>query len=801
MKVPLSWLREFVSIEAPVTDQAARLTLAGLEIENIEERGRELAGIVVGEIVRIDPHPQADRLSLCQVRAGTEGLQCVICGAPNARVGARVPYATPGSVLPGGRRIEVAEVRGVRSVGMLCSEAELGLGGDAGGLLILSPDAVPGQPLATHLGLDETVLEVSITPNRGDCLSILGLARELAALYGAKLRRRRVRVREQGMPAASLITVSIDDPIGCARYAARYISDVRVAPSPAWLQRRLLAVDLRPINNIVDATNFVMLERGQPLHAFDHDRLPERRIVVRRAGADKTIRTLDDRERSLEPSDLLITTGAVPVAIAGVMGAANSDVTPETRNILLESAWFNPSTIRRTARRLGLRSEASYRFERGVDIEGVLPALDRAAALIAELSRGHVAPGAVEAYPTPRRAPQIELRVPRIEFLLGLPVGRGEASDTLRRLGAEVTSGGRSVLRVTPPSYRHDLEREIDLIEEVIRLLGYQRVPTTVPAVAMRSGGRSAAGAWEAELRRFMAGQGFHEMVTWSFTTTRYNQLFHGIGVPASEPVRILNPIVADEPEMRFSLCPGLLQAVRTNLNQGETSVAGFTVGKVFWADQRPAEGRRLAAVLAGSLPRTGLGVTDAAVDFLDAKGALESVLAQLRLLDRVRWERPAEGYAAFHPGKSALAMIDSRSLAVVGALHPEIEAELGFERPCWLFEFDLERGLEYVPPRFVFHDLPRFPAVVRDVAIVADADFASDRVNRFVRQWSDQVVERVVLFDQYMGPPIPEGKKSLAYSIAYRAADRTLTDDEVNELHQRLVSDLTAALAVELRR
>jgi len=800
MKVPISWLREFVAIEVSPRELAERLTLAGIEVERIEDLGRELAGVVVGEIVAVEPHPQADRLVVCTVQASGPDAQRVVCGAPNARTGLRVPYAMPGATLPDGRRIEAVDLRGIRSAGMLCSEVELGLGEDASGLLELAADAVPGTALAAHLGIEETVLEVAITPNRGDCLSVLGLAREIGALYGLKLNRQRARLREQGSPASARIAVTIEDAEACARYSARYIEGVRPAPSPAWMQHRLLAAGLRPINNIVDVTNYVMLERGQPLHAFDYDRLPAPRIVVRRAGTTGSIRTLDERDRTLEPGDLLITTGAEAVAIAGVMGGANSEVTPETRNILLESAWFDPSTVRSTGRRLGLRSESSYRFERGVDLEGVLPALDRAAALMAELGGGRIAPGVVEAYPSPRRRAVIDLRVPRVEFLLGLPVSRSEAAAALHRLGARVRAKSPRVLSVEPPSFRNDLEREIDLIEEIVRLLGYGQVPTTLPTAEMQGGARPAHRDWERDLRQLLAGQGLHELVMWSFATARSNELFRGVGVPTTDPVRIRNPVVSEDDEMRFSLCPGLVQAVRTNLNFGEASIAAFTVGKVFWMADRPAEGHRLAAVLSGSPPEIDLKGAQRPLDFLDIKGALENVLAHLRVLDRVQWQRPGEGQTTFHPGKSALAVIDDRPLAVVGALHPETEVELGLDQVCWLFELDLDGVLEYVPARPVFTDLPRFPAVVRDVAVVTEADFASDQVVRFVRGWNRQVVDRVELFDEYTGAPIPEGKKSLAYSIAYRAADRTLTDDEVNRLHQALLADLHSALPVEFR-
>jgi phenylalanyl-tRNA synthetase beta chain len=802
MKVPLSWLREFIDIPVPVAELASRLTMAGVEVEGIEQCGSELAEVVVGEIVSVERHPDADRLVVCQVRAGGVDLARVVCGAPNARAGLRVPYAKPGAMLPAGRRIEVAEVRGVVSSGMLCSKAELGLGDEVHGLLELPGDAVPGQPLAVHLGLEDTVLEIAVTPNRGDCLSVLGLAREIAALYDLKLRLPRFRLREQGtVRAASLATVRIDDPSGCSRYAARLIGDLTVGPSPTWLQQRLRAAELRPLNHIVDVTNYVMLELGQPLHAFDYDRLPEKQIVVRRAGGDRVMRSLDGRDRTLESADLLITTGEIPIAIAGVMGGANSEVVQETRQVLLESARFDPATIRRTARRLGLRSEASYRFERGVDVKRVRFALDRAAALIAQLGGGRVAAGVVEAYPAPHVPSVIELRTSRMEFLLGFPVPTAEARSALRRVGARTKARNAKILKVELPSYRHDLEREVDLIEEVIRLLGYERIPTRLPAVEMVAGERSLHSIRESDLRRFMANQGFHELVTWSFASTKANQIFRGIGVPSDRPVRILNPITAEESELRFSLCPGLLDAVRTNANVGEPSVAAFAIGKVFWMSDRPAEGRRMAAILFGTLPTVALGKQRPSVHFLDAKGALENILQRLGVLDRVSWQRPGDGQGLFHPGKAALAIVEGQPVAVVGALHPDLEAELEVAQACCVFELDLERVLEYVPARSILTDLPRFPEVVRDVAVVVGHGFASDRVVKFVRQWNRGLVERVTLFDEYVGPPIPEGRKSLAYSIAYRSADRTLTDDEVNRLHQQLISDLRAALPVELRQ
>jgi phenylalanyl-tRNA synthetase beta chain len=798
MKVTWNWLREFVALELRLPQLAERLTMAGFEVESIEESGRELSAVVCAEIVQVRPHPDADRLSVCDVRATDDTTVQVVCGAPNLRAGDRVAYAPPGSSLPGDRRISTTEVRGLASAGMLCSEAELGVGLDASSILILPNDAAIGDRVAAILGMEDTILDIAVTPNRGDCLSVLGIAREIAALTGQPLSRQRLSVREADEAVASLIAIRVADPDLCGRYVGRVISNVKIAPSPLWMQCRLRAVGLRPINNVVDVTNYVMIERGQPLHAFDYDRLPHKEIVVRRAGSDATFTTLDAQTRTLHPDDLLIASGEEAVAIAGIMGGMDTEVTLSTRRILLESAWFAPSSVRRTARHLGLRTEASYRFERTTDIDGVTLAADRAAALIAKLSGGSVARGRVDAYPSARSPAPIALRLKRVDDLLGMSLPRTEVVSRLKSLGLSVSPATRGTLTVVPPACRSDLSREVDLIEEIVRLGGYENIPTTLPECALSGAGESGDIRRQRELKRFLAALGFNETVLLSFCSRRLNELFPGVG-ERRRPVTILNPVAQDEPEMRLSLCSGLIRVVRDNRDQGAAHVALFSVGKVFWREAAFSEGLRLAGAIGRRIPSSDLG-KEVPAEFVDAKGVAEAVLDFLGIRD-ARWI-PATDLPAFHPGKTARIEVNGAVVGIIGGLHPAVEEELRVESPCWMFELDLQRVLEYCPARIVYQDLPRFPAVVRDLAVVAEEGFASDQLIYFVREWSNasQLIEDIRLFDHYVGPPIPAGKKSLAYSISYRAPDRTLTDAEVNEMHARLIAAVTKALHVEPR-
>lgn len=798
MKVPLRWLDEFVPLGMDAAELCRRLTMGGLEVEGIEELAADLRGVVVARVTATRPHPEGERLTVCEVDAGAGSIAEVVCGAPNVGSGMRVAFAREGAELPGGVRIDSAVIRGVASAGMLCSEAELGLGADSSGIMALPRSAPLGADVGEYLGARDTVLEIAITPNRGDCLSVLGLAREVALLTGARLRARRARLAESGEPVSGAISVSIDDAAGCRRYAARIVRGVRVEPSPLWLRLRLEAAGVRSINNVVDVTNYVMLERGQPLHAFDLQRLPAPQIVVRRAGATEAIQTLDGVVRALQADDLLITTGAEAIALAGVMGGADTEVHDDTRDLLLESAWFDPASIRRTARRLDLGSEASYRFERCVDIGGVIDALDRAAALIVELAGGAVAPGVVDVYPGQRAVRPIELRPQRVNQILGVSFNAKEIRRTMTALGAEVRAAGGGALSVVPPSHRADLEREIDLIEEVARVAGYDRIPAHMPARELAAGGIPARVALEREIRWLLRGAGLSELIGLAFATPEANALLPGVNV-GGRPLRVINPIIRDETELRTSLLQSVVAMWRHNRNQGAASICGFSIAKVYWWAEEPREGWRLAGLIAGSSPVAGLG-TRRPVEFAEMKGILENLFDHLGLGERVIWERTVR-WASLHPGKSATLRIGAQTIGIVGALHPDAEVALDIGGDHWLFEVDLDGVASHPPAPKLFRSLPRFPAVVRDLALVVDLDFRSDDIVRFVREWNRDLVEAVRLFDEYVGSPIAPGKKSLAYSVAYRAADRTLTDEEVNALQDQLLSALEKRFRVEHRQ
>jgi phenylalanyl-tRNA synthetase beta chain len=801
MKVTLNWLREFVPIEVPLDRLAERLALAGFEVEGINEQGAE--PVSIARITSIQPHPQSDHLAVCFVTTGREPLP-VVCGATNMKVGDHVALAPEGTVLSNGQRVERLEIRGQLSCGMLCSEAELGLSQDHSGLLILPAEAPLGAALFAFLGLRDTILDIAVTPNRGDCLSVLGLAREIAALTGVFLHARKPRVRESGAIITEQARVNIEDPDLCPRYAARVVTGVQVAPSPAWMRWRLEAAGIRSLNNLVDVTNYVMIERGQPLHAFDLPSLAGAAIVVRRAREISVIRTLDGQERQLTPDDLLICDRDRGVAIAGVMGGENSEVQEQTTALLLESAYFVPETVRRTARRLGLRSEASYRFERGVDPQGTVIALNRAVELLTQLSGGQISHGVIDVCPQPPASAQIPLRAARVSSFLGTKVDEQEMKRCLHTLGMKVKQERRGVWRVTAPSYRADLTQEADLIEEIARLRGYDTIPTLLPRSEVQEKKPDLESVWSKRVRLCLTAQGLAEILSMSFTSAQLNSLFSGL-VPGSLPIALLNPLSTEDAEMRRSLLSNLLRTLQLNLRQGESGVTFFELGKVFYMgnggsfiDQKQ-ERLNLAGVLYGSWPATGLRQEGQRIDFADLKGVLDAVWQELHYATPVRWHRANE-ISFLHPGKAAVLSIDGTVLGVAGALHPTLCTAFDLHEIPWVFELDFALLLREARPLTPYQSLPRFPVAVRDVAIVADEELPVQAVVDAVQALSNPLIVNVRLFDLYRGDPIPAHKKSLAYSIAYRATDRTLTATEVNTLHAQIVDHLVQTLGIEVR-
>ncbi|HJX11117.1 MAG TPA: phenylalanine--tRNA ligase subunit beta [Candidatus Binatia bacterium] len=644
------------------------------------------------------------------------------------------------------------------------------------------------------------LFEVAVTPNRGDCLGLAGLAREVSVLTGGQTKTAPVGLHGKEPDIAKRISIQIETPRLCPRYSARIVDGVSVAPSPAWVRVRLESCGIRSINNIVDITNYVMLETGQPLHAFDLDRLPARRIVVRTAGGQRKFTALDGVERELEAEDLLICDGEVPVALAGVMGGVDSEVTAETRSVLLESANFEPTAIRRTAKRLALHSEASHRFERGVDPEGTVAALNRAVYLIGKLAGGTPVAGVADRYPRKPRASTLRLRLERVEKLLGVRVEAGQAEKLLKSLGLNARREAKQKrITVVSSARRPDLSRETDLIEEIARLHGYEKIPTTLPP--LRSGGKKDYRlAWERRMRSFLAGEGFVEVINLPFTTETLNHSFVGLWEDAPTPVAVMNPLAKENAEMRLSLLPGLIENLRLNLAQKAETFYAYQLGKSFRAgsDDESEERQCLAGVIFGARPRVGLRHGDTATPgFLDCKGLVEGILDLLHVQAPVTWS--LETIGILHPGRAAALHLAGRKLGRLGQMHPDVCDEFGLP-PFVAFELDFDGLLEYAPRQIAARSLPRFPSVERDFAVVVDRDFPSRQIVDWIKNRGETLIEDVSVFDQYMGPPIPEAKKSLAYKVSYRAEDRTLTDSEVNSLHQTLVEQIGQLFGAQLR-
>jgi len=799
MKVSFNWLRELVEVVPTPVELADRLTMAGLEVEGVEEIRPTFTQVVVGRIQAIDPPPRGERVSLCRVDVGKTVVP-ILCGAPKVAVGLRVAVALPGAELPGGRQIQEALIGGARSVGMLCSEKELGLGEDGAGLLILDERATPGIDLAQVLQLHDHILEVAVTANRGDCLSHWGMAREVAALTGAALRLKAVRPREGTTSIQDLTAVTVKAADLCPRYAARVIQGVSIGSSPFWLRRRLVLSGLRPINNVVDATNYVLLEMGQPLHAFDHARLEGWRIVVRRAVKGERIVTLDGVERPLEPGMLVIADAVRPVAIAGVMGGLATEVTGTTKNLLLESALFQPVSIRRTAKALTLSSESSYRFERGVDPEGVDRALDRVAALIVGLAGGQVARGLIDIQAARRRRTSLRLRVERVRQVLGGAVALPEVGRVLRRIQCRVKPQGSKVLAVAPPSHRLDLTREIDLVEEVARLRGFDQIPTSRPASEVRPAGVSSFWGIERQMRRLLTARGFQETVNFSFTR---EELLDKLRLPADDPrrhlLRIRNPL-GGEAVLRSILLPSLLENLVLNESRGSRDAKLFEIARVFRPQPgaaAPVEVRTVAVVAAGDRLPAWWGTKGERVDFYDLKGVVET-------LDKIVGVslalRAAADIPYLHPGQQAEVVLEGDAVGSIGALHPEVIRNFDLKTVAVAMEIDLDRLDRDRKPQARYSLLPRYPGVFRDMAVVVPERMRAAEVEGAIRRAGGALVEGVRPFDVYRGEPVPEGKKSLAFSIQYRAADRTLTDEEVATIHRKILEAVERDLGGVLR-
>lgn len=814
MKALWSWLLELVDLpHAPtVLEGVAALTAGGLEVEGKTDLGAGFSGVVVAQVVGKRPHPDSTKLTLVDVITERDGVATqVVCGAPNVpEAGRKVLWARPGATLPGGLTLGVKPVKGIESPGMLCAEDELGLGDDHDGIIVLAADDATalGAPAQRALGVDDWLLDVNVPANRGDCLGHEGLARELAALLGGRLVARDFSADlaelASSLTAAELVTLGIDEP-GCPRYVARVVDGVTVGPSPRRFAQRLRAVGVRPISNLVDVTNYVLFELGQPLHAFDWHRLAAPpQIGVRRARAGEHLTTLDGQDRSLVEGDLVITDGSGPIALAGVMGGLATEVSATTARVLLESASFEPRSIRRTARRTGLLSEASQRFERGVDPALAARAATRAAVLLARLGGGTIAVGEVDHDRRRPPAPPVPLRLARAQALTGTTLDAAAVEDALARLGCAAVADGDGRWAVTPPSARADLTREVDLIEDVLRVVGYGNVPATLPAL-------SAApitlvhGAAD-QVRRALAGAGLAEAITFGFqAVARVEALGLATDDRRAQPIFVRNPMSLDQAVMRTSLVPNLVAAIARNHSFGVPDVALFEVGSVFLrAAGQPATGEptaladeptQVAVVLAGSRPRRFAAPEP--WDVFDAKGFALAALAALGARD-VATEGGAD-VPYLHPGIAARITVGGVAVGRVGELHPDVRARLGVDTPVFVAELDLSLVAAAGPTQM--RPVPRFPASSRDISLLLPESVPAAQVEAVVTGAAEPLLERVTLAEEYrdadkLGPD----KKSQLWSLTYRAADRTLTDAEIDAAHEGLVARLTQALPAARR-
>ncbi len=793
MKVVLSWLREFVRVEQEAEDLAEILNAKGIHVEEILRPWEGLEGVVVARVLEVRDHPDSDTLCVATVDVGPGGRMEVVAGVRNMRPGDLVPYAVPGARVPAlPEPLGVRKIRGVESNGMLCSPMELAIAPSHSGILILPPGLQPGVDVKATFGLDDAVLDVEIEPNRPDLMCVFGIAREVAAATGLPLTRPDTAVEQSREEAGAVATVEVRDLERCPRYLARVVRGVSIGPSPISVQARLTAAGMRPLWNAVDATNYAMLELGQPLHPFDLALLEGGGIIVRRAEQGERIVTLDDVERTLTAEDLVIADHAKAMAIAGVMGSAGAEVHPRTQDIFLESANFERRGVLRTARRLALHTEASSRFERGVDPEAVGPTAARAASLIAAWSGGSVLAGAVEQGSVPERR-HLTVRAGRASRLLGYPVSPEGAAEAFESLGIEAVLAQGDEVDVEVPGYRVDLEREVDLIEEIVRVEGYDLLPSTRPGVR-QAGGVADSFALRRRIRDGLVRAGLREAYSLSFASRADLEL-----MGRSDGVLMANPLTSEEAWLRRSLVPGLLKAVARNGSRGVRGVALFETGHVFApgdGDEPVDEREHVAFVLAGTASSGYPGETRT-LGFFDAKGALETLFAVLGIGD---WELGEPPGVPFHPARSAAVLIGGQRAGAIGELRPQVTESS--DLPAGTSVAELEAGVlgRHAASTITLRDVPRYPPIHRDLAFVVDEAIPAADVRRGIERAAGALLDRIELFDVFAGAPIAPGKKSLAYSLDFRAPDRTLTDEEAEAAVTTIVERLAADVGAELR-
>ena len=799
MLVPMNWLKEYVELDEnyDLAELGEQLTMTGSKVEECITLGEDITKVVVGKILTLDPHPNADKLVVCKVDVGVEIIQ-IVTGASNVAPGQLVPIAIHGSKLPGDVVIKRGKLRGVESQGMMCSGEELQIkdsdypGAEVDGILILQEDYPLGMDIKEALDLGGEVIDFEITSNRPDCLSMVGMAKEFAVTTGKTWSMPEIVVQQGVGNIQDELQVEVKNADLCPRYIARVVKDIKIEPSPLWMRRRLAAAGVRPINNIVDITNYVMLELGQPMHAFDLDKVGGRKIIVRPAAPGETLVTLDHKSRTLNPGMLVIADSEKPIAVAGVMGGANTEISDSTNQIVFESALFDGASVRMTSKVLGLRSESSGRFEKGLDINMALTAVDRAVQLVQELDAGTVLEGRIDVLGASTEKRKLTVNINGINQLLGLNLPHVEITKILNDLGLEASVEG-DLLMVLVPTFRNDIEGEADLAEEVARIYGYDRIPMTLMEGSASRGTRTQTENQVDQIKQALVGMGMYEMITYSFTSPR---IYESIGWESDEKfpdaVKISNPLGEDQSIMRTTLLPNLLEVLSRNFNRRLESCSVFEINPVFLPKSLPLTD------LPEEILTLALGEYGKGSDFYSLKGKIEVLVSLMGLIDRVTYQPTT--HPALHPGRTAEVMLDGKAVGIFGEVHPKVGEGYELAAKVLLGEINLLVLLEQADTNKQYQTLPKYPAVTRDLAFIVEKTVPAARIVEQIRKGGGAILEEVSLFDIYEGSQIPEGRKSMAYALSYRASDRTLKDEEVNKAHEKIVGLLKAEFDAALR-
>lgn len=793
MNLPMSWLNDYMDIDVEPKEYADRMTMSGSKVEGFENMGESVQNVVAGKVLTCVDHPDSDHLHVCTVDAGTGEILQIVCGAPNVKENIIVPVALVGAVLPDGK-IKKGKLRGVESCGMLCSHDELGITEDTlgyepeYGILILPDDTPIGKDIKDIFGMNETVVEFEITSNRPDCFSIIGLARETAATFDKKFTIPEVKFTQNSENINDTISVEVLDKDKCKRYCARMVKNVKIGPSPAWMQERLRACGVRPINNIVDITNYVLLEYGQPMHAFDLRDLQDNKIIVRRAADGEIIKTLDEQDRTLTDNDLVIADGKRAVAIAGVMGGFNSEVKDDTTTVIFESATFDGASVRLTAQRVGLRTEASSRYEKGLDYNNTVTAVERACQLVEELGCGENIGGMIDIVGNVTDMKSLPFRPDKINAFLGTDIS---VEQMVKYFDALEIKTDLDKMTVTPPSFRPDLEGEADIAEEVARFYGYDKIPVTLLSGEATCGKKTERQQAQDKIMETLTAMGLYEIYTYTFTSP---SIFDKLNVPAKSALRtavkISNPLGEDTSIMRTTTISSMLDILSRNYNYRNASAKLFEIGKVFIPTEE------------GKLPdepfKITMGMYGGGVDFFDLKGICEGLFKNLNV-ENVKYAAVTDN-PTFHPGRCAKVKAGGKTLGIIGEIHPAVSRKYGIDTPVYIAELDFENVFLNIKTDIKFKELPKFPAVTRDIAMLVDKTVPVADIEEIITKASGKLLETLTLFDVYEGEQIPDGKKSVAYSAVYRASDRSLTGEEVQKVFDKAVKNLEHQLGAQLR-